>query len=67
MKVDINRPEQCPYMTPAYCYMDLCGHPGAPRVMYCDTSISAVGDDGFPANCPLRENEQSQKEDNNAI
>lgn len=57
MKCTLNRPEQCPHRSPGYCYMDLCNHPGAPKVMYCDTSESAVCPDKFPGNCPLREEE----------
>lgn len=56
MKVVINRPQQCPHYKQGVCF-ELCLYPAAPAPLRCDYSASAVAEDGFPKDCPLRREE----------
>jgi len=49
----ISRPSLCPWHTPGASF-NPCGHPQAVHHLYCDTAGSAIADDGFPQDCPLR-------------
>lgn len=53
MRADITRPEKCPHFSAGFCH-NLCTHPAAGTHLYCDTTSSARGADGFPIDCPLR-------------
>lgn len=53
MKANINRPQQCPHYLLGVRY-ELCLYPSAPAPLRCDYSASAVAEDGFPKDCPLR-------------
>ena len=56
MKVNINRPQQCPHYKQGVCF-ELCLYPADHSPLRCDHSPSARGDDGFPIDCPLRREE----------
>lgn len=53
MKADIQRPQKCPHFSAGE-WGNYCLKPESPLLL-CDFAPSARGADGFPINCPLRQ------------
>lgn len=56
MNAEITRPQKCPHREEGK-RKSLCLFPEYGTPLYCDTAASAVGQDGFPKDCPLRRDE----------